>query len=72
MWDRYFLGRVTFGKPNATDADLTKVPLEFYRHTNVFSKLQSKRLPKHTIWDHAIELLLDAPKSLAGWLLPLP
>jgi hypothetical protein len=31
----------------------------------------SQRLPKHTIWDHAIELMPDAPKTLSGRLLPL-
>jgi hypothetical protein len=72
MWDRYFLRRVTFSKPNTANADLTKVPMEFHRHAKVFSKLQSQQLPEHTVWDYAIELLPDAPRSLAGWLLPLP
>jgi hypothetical protein len=66
MWDRYFLRRVTFSKPNTADADLTKVLMEFHRHAKVFSKLQSQQLPEHTVWDYAIKLLPDAPRSLAG------
>ena len=37
----------------------------------MFSEAKSQRLPKHTIWDHAIELLPDAPATLPGRLLPL-
>jgi hypothetical protein len=66
MQDRYFLGRVTFGKPNIANTDLTKVPMEFHRHAKVFSELQSQQLPEHTVWDHTIKLLPDAPQSLAG------
>jgi reverse transcriptase-like protein len=47
------------------------VPAEFTRHRKVFSKEDSQRLLKHTIWDHTIELLPGAPSSLPGWLLPL-
>ena len=55
-----------------TDADLTKVPKEFHRHAKVFSKQKSQRLPRITVWDHVIELLPNALKSLAGRLLRLP
>jgi hypothetical protein len=54
------------------DADLTKVPEEFHRHAKVFSEQRSQHLPKRTVWDHAIELLPNALKSLAGRLLRLP
>jgi hypothetical protein len=37
----------------------------------VFSEQASQRLPKHTIWDHAIELTPEAPDTLPGRLLPL-
>ena len=37
----------------------------------MFSEEESQRLPRHTIWDHAIELLPGAPASLPGRLLPL-
>jgi reverse transcriptase-like protein len=47
------------------------VPAEFTRHRKVFSEEDSQRLPKHTIWDHAIELLPGTPSSLPGRLLPL-
>ena len=54
------------------DADLTKVPEEFHCHVKVFSEQQSQQLPKRTVWDHAIELLPNTPKSLAGRLRRLP
>jgi len=38
----------------------------------VFSEQQLQRLPEHTVWDHAIELLPGAPASLPGRLLRLP
>jgi hypothetical protein len=37
----------------------------------VFSEEKSQWLPKHTIWDHAIELLPNAPNTLPIRLLPL-
>jgi hypothetical protein len=46
------------------------VLVEFTRHRKVFSEEDSQRLPKHTIWDHAIELLPGAPNSLPKRLLP--
>jgi hypothetical protein len=70
--ERYFLCRVTVHPEQLEDADLTKVPEEFYHHTKVFSEQKSQWLPKRTVWDNAIELLLNAPKSLAGRLLRLP
>ena len=47
------------------------LPDEYKRHKKVFDEQKSQRLPRHTIWDHAIELLPNAPKSLPGRLLPL-
>jgi hypothetical protein len=37
------------------------IPAEYQRHSKVFSEEASQRLPQHTIWDHAIELLDGAP-----------
>jgi hypothetical protein len=37
----------------------------------VFSEEKSQRLPNHTIWDHAIELLLNVLNTLPARLLPL-
>ena len=37
----------------------------------MFSEEESQRLPQHTIWDHAIELLPGVPHTLPGRLLPL-
>jgi hypothetical protein len=27
--------------------------------------------PHHMVWDYTVELLLEAPSTLPGWLLPL-
>ncbi len=48
-----------------------KIPSEYAKHSKVFSEEKSQRLPKHTIWDHAIELLPGAPPTMPGRLLPL-
>ena len=45
--------------------------MEFKRHHKVFSEQKSQRLPRHTIWDHAIELLPNAPSMLPAKLIPL-
>ncbi len=49
----------------------TNLPKEYAKHKKVFSEEKSQRLPKHTIWDHAIELLPGAPTMMPGRLLPL-
>ena len=69
--DRYFIGRVTFLPKQLQQEEVKGIPDEFKRHKKVFSEEQSQRLPKHTIWDHAIELSPDAPRTLPGRLLPL-
>jgi len=67
------MAMVTIGRlDTSSNADLLKVPREFHRHAKVFSEQQSQRLPEHTVWDHAIELLSGAPASLPGRLLRLP
>jgi hypothetical protein len=53
------------------ESDLDKFPNEFHKYSKVFSEEKSQRLPRHTIWDHAIELLPNAPATLPGRLLPL-
>jgi len=55
----------------AQEINETKIPQEYAKHSKVFSEEQSQRLPKHTIWDHTIELLLGAPSTMPGCLLPL-
>ena len=62
--DRYFIGKVTIGIPK--DDATPKLPAEYQRHSKIFSKSELQRLPGHTIWDHAIELLPDAPTTLPG------
>ena len=78
LWpkDRYFIGligRVTFLPKQLQQAEeeVKGIPDEFKRHKKVFSEEQSQCLPKHTIWDHAIELSPDAPRTLPRRLLPL-
>ena len=66
---RYFIGKVNIGSLEA--ADKLSIPSEYQRHEKIFSEQESQRLPKHTIWDHAIELLPSAPSTLPGRLLPL-
>jgi hypothetical protein len=48
-----------------------KIPEEYWRHGKVFSEEKSQQLPKHTIWDHTIELLPNVPDTLPARLLPL-
>jgi len=57
--------------PIAIATTKTSLPKEYTKHDKVFSKEQSQQLPKHTIWDHAIELLPGAPTTMPGRLLPL-
>ena len=60
--DRYFIGRVTFGLPKDDQGKrIEGVPSEYQCHNKVFSEEESQRLPEHTIWDHAIELVPEAP-----------
>jgi hypothetical protein len=61
---RYFIGRVTFHTKTPQLLKEKKIPEEYQRHGKVFSEEKSQRLPKHTIWDHAIELLPNAPDTL--------
>ncbi len=68
--DRYFIGRVTLNPPHE-EQDHEKIPQRYRRHAKVFSEEQSQRLPNHSIWDHAIELLPNVPCTLPGKLLPL-
>ena len=69
---RYYIGRATILPRGLYKTDPeTEVPKEYARHKKVFSEEQSQRLPGHTIWDHAIELLPDAPATLPARLIPL-
>jgi hypothetical protein len=67
----YFIRRVLLHPQAILAKPIPGVPAEFARHWKVFSEEDSQRLPKHTIWDHAIELLPGALNSLPGRLLPL-
>ncbi len=67
--ERILLCRATIG--TAQETNDPKIPPEYAKHSKVFSKEKSQWLPKHTIWDHAIELLPGAPSTMPGRLLPL-
>jgi hypothetical protein len=62
---------VTIHPTNPQDSPTPEIPKEYKRHEKVFSEEKSQRLPQHTIWDHAIELLPNAPVTLPARLLPL-
>jgi hypothetical protein len=68
---RYFIGRVTIQPKQLHTPEKGRIPEEYQWHGKVFSKEKSQWLPKHTIWDHMIELLSNAPATLPTWLLPL-
>ena len=61
---RYFIGKVTIGTTETVETP--NIPLEYQRHAKIFSEQELQRLPKHTVWDHAIELLPGAPDTLPG------
>ncbi len=67
----YYIGRVIFHLKKIPATPIGGVPIEYQQHQKVFSKEESQWLPCHTIWDHAVELLLGAPTSLPRQLLPL-
>jgi hypothetical protein len=66
---QYFIGKVTIASMEPKKEP--EVPHEYRRHEKIFSEEESQRLPRHTVWDHAIELLPGAPATLPGRLLPL-
>jgi hypothetical protein len=67
----YFIERVLLHPWAIPAKPIPGILAEFTRHRKVFSEEDSQRLPKHTVWDHAIELLPKALNSLLGQLLPL-
>ena len=67
--DRYFIGKATIGE-TATE-ESPNIPDQYQCHAKIFLEQESQRLPKHTVWDHAIELLPGTPSTLPGCLLPL-
>jgi len=47
------------------------VPTPYHRHHKVFSEEASHRFPPKRLWDHTIDLLPDAPKTLNCKVYPL-
>ena len=58
-------------------ADKTKrtyeemVPEEYRKYQKVFSEVMSHRFPPQRTWDHAIELLPEAPKTIDCKIYPM-
>jgi hypothetical protein len=48
-----------------------RIPEEYQQYGKIFSEEKSQRLPKHMIWDYAIELLPNMPATLPAQLFPL-
>jgi hypothetical protein len=68
---KYYIERSPFTPTNQQENHQRKNTERYKRHAKVFNEQQSQRLPQHTIWDHAIELLPNAPATLPSRLLPL-
>ena len=53
-------GFTSFDKDLEEEIDMTnlkeQVPVEYHSYRDIFSERQLQRLPKHTIWDHVIDL----------------
>jgi len=47
------------------------IPEEYQRHGRTFSKKESHRFPPKRTWDHAIDLLPDAPKAIDCKIYPM-
>jgi hypothetical protein len=48
-----------------------QVPKEYHKYHKVFSEQAAQHFPASKPWDHAIDLLLNAPKTLNCKLYPL-
>ena len=62
-----YLFKFTMPKPDP----LKKVPKEYFKFRKVFSEEEAQRFPKSKPYDHAIDLLPDAPATLDCKIYPL-
>jgi hypothetical protein len=69
--NQYYIRSATIFPEHLEEKPPPKLPERYQRHEKVFSEERSQRLPQHTIWDHAIELLPNAPATLPARLIPL-
>src|SRR6266566_155597 len=69
--NQYFIESITIHPVGHNQQKEKPIPEEYHCHKKVFDEQSSQRLPHHTIWDHTIELLPDAPATIPGRLLPL-
>ena len=49
-----------------------QVPIEYHKYGKVFSNEEAQRFPKSRPWDHAIDLVKDAPELLNCKVYSLP
>jgi hypothetical protein len=47
------------------------VPKEYHKYSKVFSEVDLHRPPQHCLWDHAIDLKLDALETLKSKVYPI-
>ena len=69
--NQYYIGSVTIHPTKPKTLPDHQLPKEYEWHKKVFSEEQSQRLPEHTIWNHTIELLPNAPATLPARLILL-
>ena len=43
-----------------------EIPAKYQQHSQVFSKIAAQHFPESRIWDHTIELKLNAPSTIPG------
>ena len=67
--DKLYLAHVIFESPKPTPT--SKIPQHYQQFTKVFSEEALHEFPPARVWDHAIELKLDAPATLPGKIYPL-
>ena len=48
-----------------------QVPMQYHKYGKVFSEIEAMRFPQPRTWDHAIDLLPDAPTSIDCKIYPL-
>ena len=48
-----------------------QIPRQYHKYGNVFSETEAQRFPKPRLWDHAIDLLPDAPITIDCKIYPL-
>ena len=58
------------GKPKKSFEDI--VPEQYRQYADVFSEVESERLPSHKAYDHPIDLKPDTPETIRSKVYPMP